>query len=93
MGDWLHELPLIWMALIVFSVTYLFAILVQTIVGMLAIGERARAFKAVSAGMTARIGATRKMNTSVEARMVVDHATRWLGVRGEAAPLNSSFLL
>ena len=39
MTDWLHNLPLILMTLVVFGVTYLFAALLQTIVGMLATGE------------------------------------------------------
>jgi hypothetical protein len=43
--------------------------------------------------MIARIGAIRKMNTSVEATMVVVHAMRWLGVLRERLSLNSSFLL
>ena len=51
MSDWLHNLPVIWMALVVFGITYLLVVLVQTIVGLLAIGERLRAFKAVSPGM------------------------------------------
>ena len=56
MSDWLHSLPLIWMTFIVFGATYLFAVLVWAIVGMLATGERARAFKAVSAGMLSPLG-------------------------------------
>ena len=56
MSDWLHNLPVIWMALVVFSATYIFAVLVQTIVGMLATGERVRAFKAVSPGMLSPLG-------------------------------------
>ena len=56
MSDWLHNLPVIWMALVVFGITYLFAALVQAVVGMLAIGERLRAFKAVSPGMLPPLG-------------------------------------
>ena len=56
MSDWLHNLPLIWMTLVVFSATYLLAILIQTVVGMLATGERMRAFKAVSPGMLPPLG-------------------------------------
>ena len=56
MSDWLHNLPVTWMALVVFSVTYLFAVLIQTAVAMLAIGERMRAFKAVSPGMLSPVG-------------------------------------
>jgi hypothetical protein len=44
------------MALVVFGVTYLFAVLVHTLVGVLATGERVRAFKAVSAGMLSPLG-------------------------------------
>jgi hypothetical protein len=43
--------------------------------------------------MIARIGTIRKMSTSEEATMVAVHAMRWLGVRREGLPLNSSFLL
>jgi hypothetical protein len=56
MSDWLHHLPLIWMTLVVFGVTYLFAALLQTVVGMLATKERAPAFKAVSSGMLSPLG-------------------------------------
>ncbi|MGY3548757.1 hypothetical protein [Bradyrhizobium sp. USDA 4469] len=42
--------------------------------------------------MIARIGVIRKMNTSVEIKIVAVQAMRWLGVRREAVSLNSSFL-
>jgi hypothetical protein len=42
--------------------------------------------------MIARIGAIRKMNTSVEMMMVAVQAMRWLDVRREEFSLNSSFL-
>jgi len=56
MSDRLHNLPLIWMTLVVFGVTYLFAALLQTVVGMLATKGRAPAFKAVSPGMLPPLG-------------------------------------
>ena len=56
MSDWLHNLPLIWMTLLVFAFTYLFAVLLQTVVGIPATGERMRAFKAVSPGMLPPLG-------------------------------------
>jgi hypothetical protein len=56
MSDWLHDLPVIWMALFIFGVTYLFAATIQTIVRMLAAGERLRGFKAISAGMLSPLG-------------------------------------
>src|SRR6516164_1852602 len=56
MSDWLHGLPVIWMVLVVFGVSYLFTVLIQMVVGMLAVGERLHAFKAVSPGMLPPLG-------------------------------------
>jgi hypothetical protein len=55
-SDWLHTLPVILMALIVFGFTYLLAAVIYVIVMILAIGERARSFKAVSPGMLPPLG-------------------------------------
>ncbi len=94
MGDWLHELPLIWMALIVFSATYLFAILVQTIVGMLAIGERAGAFKAVSAGMLSPLGVIFGLFVAFTAAQVwSDNDRANAAVNCEASALKSVLVL
>ena len=51
MSDWLHNLPIYWMALVVFGFTYLLAAGIYGLVTALAKGERARAFKAISPGM------------------------------------------
>jgi nitrogen fixation/metabolism regulation signal transduction histidine kinase len=51
MSDWLHNLPILWMTLIVFGLTYLITAAIQGLVTTLAKGERARAFKAISTGM------------------------------------------
>ena len=56
MSDWLHTLPVILMALIVFGFTYLLAAVIYVVVMILAIGERARSFKAVSPGMLPPLG-------------------------------------
>ena len=56
MSDWLHNLPVAWMALVVFGGTYLVAGSIYMAVNLLAIGERARAFKAVSPGMLSPLG-------------------------------------
>ena len=56
MIDWLHSLPLGWMALVVFVVTYLVAAGIYWLVMALAVGERARAFKAISPGMLPPLG-------------------------------------
>ena len=56
MSDWLHSLPVVWMALIVFVFTYLVSAALYVVVKMLAVGERARSFKAISAGMLPVLG-------------------------------------
>ena len=56
MGDWLHNLPVIWMAVVIFGVTYLATAAIYAVVMALATGERARAFKAVSPGMLPPLG-------------------------------------
>ena len=56
MADWLHNLPIGWMTLIVFGFTYLLAAGICGLVTALAEGERARAFKANSPGMLPTLG-------------------------------------
>ena len=56
MSDWLHNLPVVWMALAVFAFTYLTAAIIQVVVSVLAKGERGRAFKAVSPGVLSPLG-------------------------------------
>jgi hypothetical protein len=51
MSDWLHNLPIFWMTLVVFGFTYLMA---AGIYGL--VTTRARAFKAVSPGMLPPLG-------------------------------------
>jgi len=56
MADWLHELPVIWMCVVMFAGTYAMAAAVYGIVIGLAAGERARAFKGVSPGLLPPLG-------------------------------------
>jgi hypothetical protein len=94
MGDWLHQLPVIWMAFVVFGVTYLFAILIQTIVGMLAIGERLRAFKAFSAGMLSPLGVIFGLFVAFTAAQVwSDNDRAGAAVNREASALKSVLIL
>jgi hypothetical protein len=46
MSDWVHALPVGWMAVVVFGGTYLAAAGIYALVMALANGKRARAFKA-----------------------------------------------
>ena len=56
MSDWIHYLPVPWMALVIFGFTYLLAGTVFVAVTALATGERAKSFKAVSPGMLPVLG-------------------------------------
>jgi hypothetical protein len=56
MSDWLHGLPVVWMAVVVFGATYLVAGVIYAAVNVLAAGERARAFKAISPGLLSPLG-------------------------------------
>jgi hypothetical protein len=56
MNDWLHNLPLPWMALVVFGAIYLITAVIYAVVIGLATGGWARAFKAVSPGMLPPLG-------------------------------------
>jgi len=56
MGDWLFNLPVPWMALVVFVATYFTAGSIYLVVTRLAVNGRAKAFKAVSPGMLPPLG-------------------------------------
>ena len=51
MSDWLLNLPVLWMAVVVFAATYLLAASIYWVVTRVAVDDRARAFEAVSPGM------------------------------------------
>jgi len=56
MDDWLHNLPLPWMAFVVFAATYLITAAICVVVTVLGSPGRARAFKAISPGMLPPLG-------------------------------------
>jgi len=51
MGDWLLDLPVFWMGVVIQALVYLYTAAVYLIITKLAVGERAKAFKAISPGM------------------------------------------
>ena len=55
-GDWIHDLPVGWMALVVFVVTFLVASGILAMVLALARGERASWFKGVSPAILSPLG-------------------------------------
>jgi len=56
MSDWFHELPVPWMALLVFGFTYMLALAIDAGVAALARSGHAKSFKGVSAGMLSPLG-------------------------------------
>jgi hypothetical protein len=56
MSDWLHNLPVLWMSLLVFGFTYLVTAAIYVAVSIFAVGERARSFKAISPGLLSPLG-------------------------------------
>jgi len=56
MSHWLLNLPVVWMAVVIFAGAYLLAALIDWTVMRLAVGERAKAFKALSPGMLPPLG-------------------------------------
>ena len=56
MGDWLLNLPIPWMAVVIFAAAYIVAACVYLLVVRLAVGDRTRAFKAFSPGMLPVLG-------------------------------------
>ena len=56
MSDWLLNLPIPWMALVIFVAIYLVTAAIYLTVTRLAVGDRARAFKALSPGMLPPLG-------------------------------------
>ena len=58
MIHWFQHLRTAWMSLVVFAVIYLIAGGIYWLVMALAVGERARAFTAISPGMLPRSGSS-----------------------------------
>ena len=56
MSDWLYNLPITWMAVVIFTAIYCVAAVIYWIVTGLAVDGRARAFKALSPGMLPPLG-------------------------------------
>jgi hypothetical protein len=56
MGDWAERLSVTWLTVAVFAATYVVTAVIHLVVTRLAVGDRARAFKTVSAGLLPPLG-------------------------------------
>jgi hypothetical protein len=94
MSEWIHSLPLLWMAIAVFGATYLAAAGIQAGVALFATNERARAFKAVSPGMLPPLGIIFGLFVAFTAAQVwSDNDRATAAVDREASALRSIVLL
>ena len=94
MSDWLHNLPVPWMTLVVFGFTYLLAAAIHLGVAVLARGERTKQLTAISPGMLAPLGIIFGLFVAFTAAQVWndnDHAGA--AVSREASALRSVMVL
>jgi hypothetical protein len=94
MGEWLQSLPVGWMALVVFTLSYLVAWAIFAVVRLFAAGERLRGFKAVSPGMLPPLGIIFGLLVAFVASQVwndMDHAKA--AVNREASNLSTVLFL
>jgi hypothetical protein len=94
MADWLLDLPVPWLALIIFVATYLGAAGIYLVVTGLAVDDRARAFKALSPGMLPPLGIIFGLLVGfIAAQVWSDFERAKVAVGTEATALRSVVLL
>jgi hypothetical protein len=94
MSDWIHNLPVPSMALVVFGFTYLLAASIFAAVTALATGERAKSFKAISPGMLPVLGIIFGLFVAFTAAQVwADNDRAGAAVSREASALRAVTLL
>src|SRR2546428_11734764 len=94
MNDWLHNLPVLWMALVIFGFTYLVSGMIYATVIVLAAGKRARSFKAISAGMLPPLGIIFGLFVAFTAAQVwTDNERANTAVNREASALRAGAIL
>ncbi len=94
MSDWVHNLPVGWLAALVFGLSYVGAGMIHALVARLAVGERGRAFKAVSPGMLPPLGIIFGLFVAFTAAQVwsdIDRANA--AVSREASSLRAAVIL
>ena len=93
MNDWFHELPVPWMALLVFGITYLLALGIHAGVATLARTGRAKSFKSVSPGMLPPLGIIFGLFVAFTAAQVwSDNDRASAAVSHEASALRTAFV-
>ena len=94
MSNWLLNLPVVWMAIVIFAGTYLLAAAIHWVVTRLAADERGRAFKALSPGMLPPLGIIFGLLVGfIAAQVWSDFERAKVAVANEASALRSVNLL
>ena len=94
MNDWLHSLPVLWMAILVFGLTYLITAGIYAVITGLAVGERGRSFKAISPGMLPPLGILFALFVAFTASQVwTDNEKARAEIDREASALRSATIL
>jgi hypothetical protein len=94
MNDWLHNLPLSWMALVVFGFTYVVAAAIYAVVATMAVGKLAKSFKSVSSGILSPLGVIFGLFVAFTAAQVwSDNDRATASVSREASALRSILVL
>jgi hypothetical protein len=94
MSDWIHNLPVPLMALVIFAFTYLLAVIIFAAVSALATGERAKSVQAISPGMLPVLGTLFALFVAFTAAQVwSDNDRAGAAVSREASALREVMLL
>jgi hypothetical protein len=94
MNDWLHNLTVPWMGLVIFGFTYLLAAAIYAGVAALASGERGRSFKSMSPGMLPSLSIVFGLFVAFTAAQVwADSDRAGAAVSREASALRSAAIL
>ncbi|HEU5181503.1 MAG TPA: hypothetical protein VFW45_11980 [Candidatus Polarisedimenticolia bacterium] len=94
MGDWLLNLPVLWMGVVILGITYLVTAGIYGLVTRLAVGERGRSFTAISSGILSPLAIVFALLVGFLAAQVWNEADRAnTAVNREASALRAVILL
>lgn len=94
MSDWIHGLPILWMTVVVFALTYLVTVTIYAFVVVLATNRRTPSLKAISPGLLSPLGVTFGLFVVFTAIQVWnDYDRAVVAVNREASSLKSVIVL
>jgi len=79
MGDWLFGLPVVRMGVLILGAVYLFTAALYVVVTRLAVGERARAFNAISSGILSPLAIVFATGVGVAVVLIASHSRPFTG--------------